>query len=159
MKKIGLILMMITVIISCQHGRPTLSESERDDIESAILALNDIAVKAAQHADLETMFDTIGENDRGVIIRDGNLIKTKAEAFELYQQLFQNVAKVEYIFNQQYVHVLSKEIAYLTASGESVMTTRDQREFRTPFAQTIVYVKQGDAWKVLHTHASTPNRK
>jgi len=157
MKKCIVILSGLLLMQSCQYGRPVLTENEKSDIAEAILALNDVAVQAAARVNLDAMFETLAERDH-VIIRNGVLIKNKEEAYLQYQQLFQGLSKVEYHFDQLRAHILSGNAAYITACGESVVTTNDQRLFRRPFAQTTIYAREDGEWRVVHTHASSPNR-
>ena len=136
-----------------QNSGSELSEIDIQQIEAEILKINDEVIEAAELADVEAMFSVIAED--GTIIRNGDLMLSKSEAFTFYQQAYQRVQKVEYRFNEQKVQVLSKKSALMIASGESIVTTTDNRIFRTSFAQTIILQKVGCTWKVLHTHVST----
>ena len=55
------------------------------------------------------------------------------------------------------VTVISTEAALLTGSGTSTVTLEDGRSFENRFAVSLVFVRKGDGWKVLHGHYSAPN--
>ena len=138
--------------LSGQSGSQELSESDLNQIESEILQVMDTVLAAAGRADAESMFRVIAEE--GTLIRNGELYLSKKDAFHFYQQAYQRVEKVEYRFDHRKILVLSKEAVLLILNGESILTTVDNRIFKTPFAQTMVFERARNDWKVLHTHVS-----
>lgn len=157
---ISMVLIALSIfIVSCQHGRPNLTESDKSKIEKEILSVNAEMIRSAEQADLDKMFDYLIDHDGGVVIRNGQLILSRAEAYEQYQRDFQGIERLTYQLEHQYVTVLSEDAALLTMNGISNFTTTDGRTFSAPFAQTNVLVKQDGEWKVLHVHASTRANK
>jgi uncharacterized protein (TIGR02246 family) len=133
---------------------PTLTDTQRVEIEKAVQQINDNVLKAAAHVDVDKMFSFILDDADGVMIQNGNLILTKDEAVRQYKQAVANIQKLEYQFDHQIIHVLSPESALVVCDGISIGTTMSGNTFRVPFAQTIVYVLRDGQWKVIHTHAS-----
>lgn len=138
--------------LSAQTDSQVLSESDLKQIESEISQVMDTVLVAAGRADAESMFRVIAEE--GTLIRSGELMLSKDEAFRFYQQAYQRVKKVEYRFDHRKIQVLSKQAVLMIIDGESIVTTLDNRIFRTPFAQTMIFERDGKDWKVLHTHVS-----
>jgi uncharacterized protein (TIGR02246 family) len=149
---------ILAVVLVCQslqgQSRLKLSELEREQIEADVLKVIDFVIDAARIADVEAMFSVIAED--ATLIRNGSLSLSKSEAFAFYQQAYLGVQKVEYRFSHQKVIVLSMETVLVIADGESILTTTDNRIFNTSFAQTTVYRRTDNDWRVLHTHVSVP---
>ncbi|MBN1781071.1 nuclear transport factor 2 family protein [bacterium] len=157
MKTFRILIRLIFLVssVTCMYAQQILSESENTRVREEITALNKTLVGYAEHADLEAMFRSIADRE-GVIIRDGRLLGTKADAYTEYQQGFQDVASLEYHFDHEIISVLSTEIVLVVSDGRSVLTTPDGRTFETPFAQTLIFGREDGEWKVIHAHASSP---
>jgi hypothetical protein len=112
---------------------------------------------AEKNLDADKFFECIADFDKGLIIQDGTLFKTRQEALDVVKAGFQGVTKVERKYDQTYVTVLSPEIALLTASGTSSATLSDGRTLSGPFAASMVFVLKEGQWKLLQGHYSTPN--
>lgn len=111
---------------------------------------------AAESLDSEKVFSFVLENDSGVLIQNGKLLPTRAEALRSTQQGFEKLRKVEYHFDQQRVTLLSPAVALAVGEGTSSATTDIGQVLNTPFAQTVVLVLTNGEWKVLHAHRSFP---
>ena len=59
---------------------------------------------------------------------------TRQEALERVKGNLRGVSRLEYRWKRRYVTVLARDLALLTAEGESTATTSDGRTFTTPFA-------------------------
>jgi uncharacterized protein (TIGR02246 family) len=128
-------------------------------IEKAVLEANARMIQAGNSLDADRFFAFILDSDKGPIIQDGQLFKTRAQALESVQVGFQQVAKIERTYDQIYVTVLSQDVALLSATGSYTATLSDgQTQMKGPFAVSLVWVLRDGQWKVLHGHYSTPNQ-
>jgi hypothetical protein len=98
------------------------------------------------------------ENDKGSLIQNGVVLRTRREAMDLVRGNLRGIASIRYDWTRRLVTVLSPEAAVLVAEGESTATTTAGQTFRTPFAQTVVFVLREGRWRALHAHDSTVRR-
>jgi len=150
-----LVLLSTTLVVALQGSSdPT---GDKDAIEKAVLEANSQMMQAGNSLDAGKFFAFILDSDRGSIIQDGQLFKTRAAALEVVRTGFQGIAKMDRRYDQTYVTVLSPDTALLAASGSYTATLTDGRSFASPFAVSLVFVLRDGQWKVLHGHYSTPN--
>jgi hypothetical protein len=134
------------------------SAGSKEAIEKSVLEANARMLQASNSMDTEKFFDFILDSDKGPVIQDGQLFKTRAEAMEFLRAGFQRIAKIDRQYNQTYVTVLSPEAALLTATGSFAATLSDGRTLTNPFAVSLIFVLRNGQWKVLHGHYSVPNQ-
>jgi ketosteroid isomerase-like protein len=132
-------------------------EGDAGAVAKAVLKTHHEMVAAASAADAEGFFAFMLDEARGPVIQDGQLFPTRAEALEVVEQGFEGVARVEYAYESEDVTVISEDAALLTGWGTSRVTLEDGRSFERPFAVSLVFVRKGGDWKVLHGHYSAPN--
>jgi uncharacterized protein (TIGR02246 family) len=131
--------------------------ADRAAIEKAVLEANTAMAEAEKALDAERFFSYIPDFDKGLIIQDGTMFKTRQEAVDAVKAGFQGVESVKRTYDQTYVTVLSPEAALLTARGTSSVTLPDGRTLSGPFAVSSLFVLRDGQWKLLHGHYSTPN--
>jgi hypothetical protein len=145
------------LVLVSQAGRD--STSDRAAIEKAALAAQAKLAEAEKALDAEKFFSYIPDFDKGLIIQDGVLFKTRQEALDTVRTGFRGVSKIERTYDQTYVTVISPEAALLTASGISSVTLSDGRTLTSPFAVSMVFVLRDRQWRLLHGHYSAPNAR
>ncbi len=150
-------LLIALVCISCVAAFQAGSDPVDHDtvIRQSILKVHQEMTEAGP--DVDTFFDFILDFDNGMIIQDGMLFKTSNEAYDAVKKGYKGVSKVERVYDQTYVQVLSSESAVLTGTGNTTVTLTDGRTFDSKFAVSMVFVLRGGQWKVLHGHYSIPN--
>jgi ketosteroid isomerase-like protein len=144
-------------VTGCQQ----LGYQENDSVqcqaaEKAVLETHAALIAVAENRDVETMFSYILENDKGAIIQDGQLM-SRQEALEQIRRGFGRVTQIDYDFKQRNIKMLSPTIALMTASGTTTSTIDTGESFTSTFANTSVFVRQDDGWKIIHGHHSIPN--
>ncbi len=132
-----------------------MSAQARTAIEQAVLARFDQMVGAAESRNVEQLFADVAENDRGAVVLNGRLLRTRAEALETVRGNFRGVAAIKYQFQDRLVTVLSPTSALLVATGVTNVQTEDGRSILRPFTHSIVFVLQNGSWRVMHSHQST----
>jgi hypothetical protein len=158
-KRIGavLILVCVSVVWAVQSNPPRVGDEQQKAVEKAVLETHARIMEAERSRDADKFFEFIPDFDKGLIIQDGTLFKTRQEALDTVRAGFQAVAKVERTYEQTYVTVLSSQAALLTAKGTSSITLSDGRTLGGPFAASMVFVLRDGQWKLLQGHYSTPN--
>jgi uncharacterized protein (TIGR02246 family) len=145
----------IAAIVTASQGQAQ-KNSDRADIEKAILARLAEIQNAAQALDPDKVFSFVLENNKGARVQNGKLLLTRKEALESTRRGFQGLQKTVYQFDQQHVTVIGPTVALVIGEGSSSATTDDGRTFSTRFAQSVVFVLTNGEWKVLHAHRSFP---
>jgi ketosteroid isomerase-like protein len=131
---------------------------QQQAIERALLDVHAKMEQAAEQRDAEGLFNYVLDTDKGVIIEDGRLRRTRQEALSSTRQGLQGLKSLSYTYTQKYVTAISQTAALWVGEGTTSATLEDGRQVSAPFAETIVFVKKGGQWKVLHGHRSTPGR-
>lgn len=128
----------------------------RAAVEAAVLETNAKMTAAADRLDADAFFEFILDTDKGLIIQNGTLFKSRAEALAAVKRGFQGIAKMERQLDHPQVTVISPECALLAAEGNTKATLSDGRTINSRFTVSLVFVRQGGQWKLLHGHYSTP---
>jgi uncharacterized protein (TIGR02246 family) len=153
------IVMVALVVISAVLAAAWQRSADPGDvrmIEKAVLETNDKMTRAADRLDAESFFSYILDTDKGAIIQNGKLFKTRAEALEAVKAGFRGFVKAERRYDQIHVTVISPDVALLTSSGTTTATLPDGRSLSSRFAVSLVFVLRDGQWKVLHGHYSMP---
>ena len=128
----------------------------RAAVEQAVLATNAKMTAAANQLDADAFFDFILDTDKGLIIQNGVLFKTRAEALAAVKRGFRGLAKIDRRFENPRVTAISADCALLAAEGNTVATLADGRTLNSRFTVSLVFVRQDGQWKLLHGHYSMP---
>ena len=137
----------------------TISDAERSAIEQAVLDANRQATIAAENLDADRLFGVMMENDKGSVVRNGNLALTRQQALEQVQNGFRGLQKLQYQWTRQLVSVISPTVAVLVAEGKASATTVNGDLIENPFVQTSIFVLSDGKWKILHSHQSSEPRR
>lgn len=123
-------------------------------IEQAVLAANTEMIAAANRLDVDAFFEFIIDTDRGMIVQNGVIFRTRRDAYDAVKRGLQGVTKIDRRLENPQVTVMSPEVALLVADGSVTATLADGREMRSRFAVSLVWVRRDGRWMVLHGHYS-----
>lgn len=147
----------VSVVQAVQNNKSGMPLEQQQAIEKAILKVHSEMKKAAENRNVEALYDFVLDTDKGVIIEDGRLSRTRQEALDSTKRGLQGMTDLSYTYNQKYITVISPTVALWVGEGASSATIEDGRKISVPFAETIVFVQRDGQWKVLHAHRSLPN--
>jgi ketosteroid isomerase-like protein len=158
------VLIVVGLLTTCTMQAPAaepagqvLDEQAVAAVTQEVLATNQAMTEAGNANDLDALFGFIIDG-ADPIVQDGVLFATRQEARQAVEQGFQGVERVERSFDHTTVMVLSTTAALLTASGKTKVVLDDGRAFSRPFAVTLLFVHDGQEWRVRHGHYSVPDR-
>jgi len=152
-----LVLACVSVVLAVQNDKTAVPLEQQQAIEKAVLKTHIQMTQADNNLDVDKFFSYILDFDKGLIIQDGRLFKTRQEAYEVVKKGFEGISQLKRTYEQTHVTAISPETALLTAQGTSTVTLSDGQTFSSPFAVSMVYVLRDGQWKVLHGHYSVPN--
>jgi hypothetical protein len=135
---------------------PTADTDSITATENAVLAIHDATIAAAEACDLEQLFSHLVPTNRGAMISNGRITLTQDDVMATTRRDFAGLTSVRYTYAQRHVTVLSPTSAIIAGDGSVTATTRDGTGFTRPFAQTIVFMRIDETWKVIHMHSSAP---
>ncbi len=144
------------LLAAAAGGGLSATRAETKSIEDAVLAVSAQMTSAGEAVDADRLFSYMLDTDKGSVIQNGVVMVTRQEALERVRSNLRGISKIQYRWKNQYVKVLSPEVAVLAAEGESTATTTAGDTFTTPFAQTVVFVLEAGSWKAVHAHQSSP---
>lgn len=125
-------------------------------IEQAVLAANTEMVAAANRLDVDAFFAHIVNTDKGMIVQNGTIFRTRQQAYEAVQRGLQGVTKLERRFENPQVTVIGPDTALLVADGIADAVFTDGRTMSSRFAVSLLFVRVGAQWQLLHGHYSAP---
>lgn len=129
------------------------------DAEKTVLAALDRMVVAAEARDADALFSYVAENDSGAMVSGGQVFLTRTAALEQTRANLRGLASLKYHFSERLVTMLAPDAALVVVRGTSEGQTEGGRTFSVPFAQTIVMVRRGAEWRVLHSHLSSSSAR
>jgi hypothetical protein len=154
-----LLLLACIPVISTSNNDPKKMPIDRQQaIEKAIGEVHAKMKHAAEQRDTDSLYEYVLDMDKGVIIEDGRILRTRQEALSSTRKGMQGLKNLSYTYTQKYVTPISETAALWVGEGTSSATLQDGRQVSAPFAETIVFVMKGGHWKVLHAHRSAPGR-
>jgi len=141
-----------------QPSAPALAGAEAT-IRQAVLETNAAMTQAANRLDADAFFAYILDTDKGLIVQNGEIFKTRQEALDAVKRGFQGFVKIDRRFDDPRVTVISPDVALLVADGTTTATLRDGRTIERRFAVSLLFVLRDGHWKLLHGHYSMPDRR
>lgn len=153
-----LILSGLLVLLGAGGGEATTPEDQKS-IEDAVLAVNSEMTQAAEALDADRLFSFMLDTDKGSVVQNGVVLVTRQEALDRVRANLRGISKIQYRWKKRFVSILSRDVAVLTAEGESVVNTTAGDSFSAPFAQTVVFVRKAGGWRAIHAHQSAPPAK
>ena len=133
------------------------SSSENEAVETAIRSVMREMRQAAEQRDAGALYAHVLESGIPPIIEDGRLAPTREAALESTAQGFRGLANLSYAYERESITAVASNTVLWVGSGTASATLDDGRQISAPFAETIVFVKHANQWKVLHAHRSAPN--
>jgi uncharacterized protein (TIGR02246 family) len=143
------VIVVFGAVVSAQAPGPKRVEDE-------VLAVHRAMTRAGEARDADALFSYMLDTTQGSIVQNGVITPTRQEALDQTRTRLQGLASVTYHWDHEYVSVISPDVAVLTASGTSSVTTTSGSSFTAQLAQTVVFVRRGGQWKALHAHQSSP---
>jgi hypothetical protein len=138
---------------------PALTDAQKASIEKAVLAADDNAAHAGSERSPERLFDFVLDGDKGPIVMNGVVFRTREEARTRVRENLRALSRVEYRWKLRLVTVLAADLALVVSEGEAEGVTTQGASFTAPFAQTAVWTLRNGEWKILHAHQSAPPRR
>lgn len=136
------------------HADDPAPASPDATIEQQVLATNTGMIAAANRLDVDAFFDFIVDTDKGMIVQNGVIFRTRREAYEAVKRGLQGVVKLDRRIDHPHVTVLGADAALLVGDGSATATLEDSRVMTSRFAVSLVFVRHDRSWKLLHGHYS-----
>lgn len=152
------VIALAAALVFAQQNRAATVPSEQA-IRDAVLDVNARMTKAADNLDFDGFFSHILDTDKGSIVQNGTVYKSRQEAMDAVKAGMTGVAKIERRFVSPQVSVISPDVALLTSEGTLLATFTDGRTVDGRFAISMIFVRKDGEWKLLHGHYSAPVRR
>ena len=151
----GVVLTVGLVWFIGSSGERRLDRMENEE-QKKILAAYDQMISSAEALNIDGLFSHVIENDQGAVVINGELFLTRAASLERTRANFSGIARLKYRIAERHITMLATDSAVLVASGTSDVELADGRKFSNAFAHTLVFVERDGAWRVIHSHQSSP---
>jgi len=146
----------LAVFPLCAEMPASKTDPSTTAIETAILEANARMTYAANSLNADAFFEYILDSDKGVIIQNGVLFKTRQEALEAVKRGFVGIATLKRQIESPRITIISPDLAVLTGEGNTIATLQDGRTITNHFAVSLIFQRKDGQWKVLQGHYSTP---
>ena len=154
---IALFIGLLTTNQLVAQQKPAESNASEESIKKAVLETNMKMTQAADALDVDTFFSYILDTDKGLIIQNGTIFKTRLEAMQAVKKGFMGLSKIDRRFDNPQVTVISPDVALLASEGTVAATLTDGRTMDSGrFAVSLVFVRKDNKWMLLHGHYSMP---
>jgi ketosteroid isomerase-like protein len=147
------IVLLGTLLVATGIARA--AENRALTAEEQVLAVNAEMIADANRLDVDAFFEHILDTDRGLIVQNGTIFSTRREAYDAVKRGLQGVTKLERRIESPRVTFPSPEVAVLVGDGHTTATLQDGRMMENRFAVSLVFVRSGASWKLLHGHYSS----
>lgn len=135
---------------------PSASAASITAIENTVLAAHDEMIAALEALDFDRLTALLVPTNRGALIADGRVTLATDAMVETIRREFAPLEHVHHTFARRHVALLSPTTALIVTEGTLTARAHDGATFTRPFAQTLVFMRIGDAWKIGHMHSSAP---
>jgi ketosteroid isomerase-like protein len=125
-------------------------------IENAVLATHDAVVAAIEAREFGRLATLLISTDRGALVADGRITLRNDDMIETLRREFAPLSSVHHTFTRRHISLLSPTTALIVTEGTIAARADDGATVARPFAQTLVFMKVDDTWKLAHLHSSTP---
>jgi ketosteroid isomerase-like protein len=156
MKKLVLLSVILAGFVRIPVFAADPAPGSEQAIKDAVLATNAAMIAAANRLDTDAFFAFIAESDRGPVVQNGVVFRTTAEARDAVKRGLRGIAKLDRRIDNPQVTVLGPDAALLVGNGSMTATGEDGRTMSSTFAVSLVFVRRGGEWKLLHGHYSMP---
>lgn len=144
---------LLTVVAAVVARLPAGAE-ELSAPEQQVLAVNAEMIAAANRLDVDAFFAHILDTDRGLIVQNGTIFRTRREAYDAVKRGMQGITKLDRRIDAPRVTFAGPDVALLVGDGRTTATLQDGRQMEHRFAVSLVFVRSGATWKLLHGHYS-----
>lgn len=125
-------------------------------MENSVLATHDAVIAAIEALEFGRLATMIIRTDRGALIADGRVTLSSDDLIEMLRREFAPLRRVHHTFTRRHVALLSPTTALIVAEGTITARTGNDASFSRPFAQSLVFMRVDDTWKLAHLHSSAP---
>lgn len=156
MKKLALLSVILAGFVRIPAFAADAAPGSEQAIKDAVLATNTAMIAAANRLDTDAFFAFILESDRGPVVQNGVIFQTTGQARDAVKRGLRGIVKVDRRIENPQVTVLGPDAALLVGDGSMTATGDDGRTMTSAFAVSLVFVRRGGEWKLLHGHYSMP---
>ncbi len=132
----------------------TISDQQKAEIEKEIDSVFIIEVKAAENLDTEKLTEGVDDRYNAGFIVNGLYFERFDSLMNNFKTRSRGVNNQHITIKSKKITVLSKNIALLTASGDTKVNVSSGNPFMVKFFWSFVYEKLNDKWKVIQSHQS-----
>lgn len=144
----------VAVVAGCGGG-PDMTDAERDAVAQEVLAAHKSVFAAQTALDAERVNAFLADD---MVAGARGRFTSGSEVQTAIQELYSRRPKLEVGYPHLEVEVLSPDIAvvYFTRRLRLTWAGGETREMES--AETNVWVRTPEGWKIAHTHSSVPER-
>jgi uncharacterized protein (TIGR02246 family) len=144
-------------IASSTHDGPPLTEAERSEIADTITRLITQTAQAFNSDDCEDIANvsTLGDA-RFVLAAEDQIItfESRDQMIAMCTAIKRDRLSAEEDIQEQTVHVVSADVAYIVTRNVYTMRWRDGRTEVRPGVETAIFAREDDRWRLLYQHQS-----
>ncbi len=157
-----LLMFVLLLVAACQQTNPSLTDKDKNEIETEVRAVFDRMVEGMNEHDAEKIVSCYLKSDQFHITGDGNM-NTDLENWENWiERLTKWHADHQdwsVTLDKVIIDVLNREIAIVTARGMTSQPNETGKVVRRGYTVTDIFQHQKDGWIITNEHESVSDPK
>jgi ketosteroid isomerase-like protein len=162
MKTYFMIFVAIILIIGigCQQKPTMLTDVQKTEIEKQIREQWNAYLKAANGLDFDKLMTFYSTNQFIGYLGGTQYALFSRQAFrDTLQYWFDRRAQQKIEPTLVAIHALKPDLAVLLFSGKFATVGKNGKPHQYEIAETLLFIKENEGWKILHEHESWTERK
>ena len=158
MKKLTAIsvLCVLMFLVANTVNSQRLSVKQRIKIKNELETVFMEALKTGENLDIDKLIVSVDDKYKAGHLFNGVYYSSFDSLMIVFKSGIQNLERQEYSIGKKKITVLTKNLAIISATGNSTIYINSGGSFNAAFAWTFIYEKTSDGWKVIHSHRSNP---
>ena len=152
---ISFLCILMFLVLNTVHAQK-LSDKQRIKIENELETVFEEALKTGENLDADKLIISVDDKYKAGHLVNGVYYSSFDSLMIVFKTGTKNLERQEYDIHKKKITVLAKNLAIISASGNSTIYFYSGGSFNAAFVWTFVYEKTGDEWKVIHSHRSNP---
>lgn len=152
MKNLSFLIFILMVIGGSCAKKSTLSNDDKELVESEIHEFMDSLVVAFNSVSADNVYKYFLQTDEFVVATQGQLIDNPDAVRDTLNVHLATMTKQDNIPVNDKIFVITQDAAVISTSKIGKITFKSGAEVSVPYALTMLLVKRNGQWKIAHYH-------
>lgn len=147
-------ILFIIFLSGCQQKQPSLSDTDKETIRNEIKDQFTLLVTSLNKLDAGTWSEFYSKDEFLSAIVSTDYYAKRSEWIELITNYFSMRKRQDVKIVDVRVTPLAPDLALMTSEDKSEMLLADDAPYNAKHVYTLIWKKEKEGWKILHSHES-----